>query len=154
DDTFNPDAVLVPFMMPGIDPYGVEQSRDLRTIYSQHDAKYQAKADILALNLDVELSDNLTLLSQTLYNEDLVYSFQDYNRFATIPTFNDSTGLYNFSCLGGFQSDPRFQCDLPDDLVGMTPGGVFTDPQIGASDRLAGFEVSSSESTQFSQEVR
>ncbi|ATQ41508.1 TonB-dependent receptor [Caulobacter mirabilis] len=154
DDTYNPNAVLVPFMKPGIDPYGVEQSRDLRTISSIHDADYRASADILALNVDIDLTDSLTLTSQTLYNEDKVYSFQDYNRFATVPTFNSSAGLYNFYCASGFQHMPEYNCSAPEGLSTMMPGGIFTDPQIGPANTLSGFEISSSESQQYSQDFR
>jgi iron complex outermembrane receptor protein len=154
DDSFNPAATLIPFMKPGVDPYGAPQSRDLRTISSLRDADYRAKADILALNFAVEVTDNLTLTSQTLYNEDQVYSFQDYNRFATVPTFNDSSGLYNFYCTDGFQSFPDYQCNLPDLLDDLIPGGIFNDPQIGPANTLAGFEISSSKSRQYSQDFR
>lgn len=36
----------------------------------------------------------------------------------------------------------------------MVPGGVFCDPQIGCTDRLAVFDVSSAKSKQFGQELR
>src|SRR3546814_20340814 len=67
------------------------QSRDLREIASVRDPIYRAKSDILALNLDVDLSESLTLSSQTAWNWDEVYSFQDFNRFNTQPIFNDSS---------------------------------------------------------------
>src|SRR3546814_2551260 len=76
---------------PNADPYGgLMQSRDLREIASVRDPIYRAKSDILALNLDVDLSESLTLSSQTAWNWDEVYSFQDFNRFNTQPIFNDS----------------------------------------------------------------
>src|SRR3546814_21051429 len=37
---------------------------------------------------------------------------------------------------------------------GVTPGGVFCDPQIGCSNTIGTFDVSSSYSKQFSQELR
>ncbi len=156
DETLNPAANMVTFMNPGVDPYGVEQSRDLRTISSLRDAQYRAKADIFALDLELSLSDSLTLTSQTLYNKDEVYSFQDYNRFATKPSFNDSAPIYHRNC--GFPIDETWDsyghCDDRDPLWSVTPGGVFTDPQIGPANTLAGFEISSSDSKQFSQDLR
>jgi iron complex outermembrane receptor protein len=154
DGTLNPDADRFYFMTPGVDPYGADQSTDLRTISSLREAQYQAKADILALDLTFDLTDALTLTSQTLYNEDRVYSFQDYNRFATVPSFTDSTQAYNFFCYDIFAPDPVATCGEGSDLAGFAPGGMFNDPQIGPANTLAGFEISSSESTQFSQDFR
>ncbi|SBV34529.1 TonB-dependent receptor [uncultured Sphingopyxis sp.] len=132
------------FLLKPIDPYGgMMQSRDLREVASIRDPRYRAKSDILQLNLDVDLSDSLTLSSQTAWNWDGVYSFQDYNRFNTVPIFNDTS---NWEAFGG-QGAPSL-------WRGMAPGGIFCDPQIGCSDRLAVFDVSSSDSKQFSQEVR
>ncbi|ODU29130.1 TonB-dependent receptor [Sphingopyxis sp. SCN 67-31] len=127
---------------PNADPYGgMMQSRDLREIASVRDPIYRAKSDILALNLDVDLSDALTLSSQTAFNWDKVYSFQDYNRFNTLPIFNDSSSWVDFN-------------GNPSPYQGMMPGGVFCDPQIGCSDTLATFDISSAYSKQFAQEVR
>ncbi|MCE3290842.1 MAG: TonB-denpendent receptor, partial [Caulobacter sp.] len=123
---FGPRVML---LKPGIDPYDVQQSRDLRTISSQFDAEYRAKADILALTVAWDVTDHLTLTSQTAYNDDRVWSFQDYNRFATQPTFNDSTGTYN-TIFG-------FPMDQPSFLEDLAPGGYYTDPQIGRSNTLA-----------------
>src|SRR3546814_2136575 len=73
------------------------QSRDLREIASVRDPIYRAKSDILALNLDVDLSESLTLSSQTAWNWDEVYSFQDFNRFNTQPIFNDSSSWVSYN---------------------------------------------------------
>src|SRR3546814_8001786 len=61
------------FLLNLVDPYGgMTQSRDLREIASFRDPVYRAKSDILALNLDMDLSDSLTLTSQTAWNWDSV----------------------------------------------------------------------------------
>src|SRR5690606_3972060 len=99
-----------------------------------------------------DVSDSLTLTSQTLYNEDRVYSLQDYHRFALLPTFNDARGLYTYyQC--DWINDPA-TCSNETEFASFLPGGIFTDPQIGPSNAVAGIEVSSSESWQFSQELR
>ena len=122
------------------DPYGgMMQSRDLRTIASFRDPRYRATADLLELNIDVDLTDALTFTSQTAYNEDTVYSFQDYNRFNTLPVFNDTSLL-----VGSSAANYR----------NLAPGGVFCDPQLGCSNTLAGFDISQAEGRQFSQEFR
>src|SRR3546814_14525816 len=67
------------------------QSRDLREIASIRDPRYRASADLLQFNLELDFTDSLTFVSQTAYNEDKVYSFQDYNRFNTVPIFYDTS---------------------------------------------------------------
>ena len=124
------------------DPYGgMMQSRDLRTIASFRDPRYEASADLLEFSFEADLSDVLTFTSQTAYNEDTVYSFQDFNRFNTLPVFTDTSQFVDF---GG----------QPNKWVPLMPGGVFCDPQLGCSDRLAGFDISQAEGRQFSQEFR
>src|SRR3546814_16483581 len=44
--------------------------------------------------------------------------------------------------------------DGPSPWAKLAPGGIFCDPQIGCSDKLAGFDISSSDSKQFNQEFR
>src|SRR3546814_7085563 len=101
------------------------QSRDLREIASFQDPIYRAKSDLLELNLDADLGENLTVSSQTAWNWDGVYSFQDYNRYNTLPIFNDTSGWVT----GGI--NPR-----PSPMRSLAPGGIFCDPQIGCSDTL------------------
>lgn len=135
---------------PMVDPYGgMMQSRNLREISSIRDPRYRASSDILELNLDINLSDSLTLSSQTAMNWDNVYSFQDYNRFNTVPIFNDTSGWLDFSSGPG-----GVTVYVPGVFRSLAPGGIFCDPQIGCSDRLGVFDVSSADSKQFSQEVR
>jgi len=136
-----------------IDPYGgLMQSSDLRTIASFRDPKYRATADVFELNLDFDLTDSLTLTSQTAYDKDTVYSFQDYNRFNTLPLFNDTSGLSasrDFDGNGGY-----IQAGGPSKWANLAPGGILCDPQLGCSNTLAGFDISQAKSRQFSQEVR
>src|SRR3546814_20089291 len=99
------------------------QSRDLREIASFQDPIYRAKSDLLELNLDADLGENLTVSSQTAWNWDGVYSFQDYNRYNTLPIFNDTSGWVT----GGI--NPR-----PSPMRSLAPGGLFCDPQIGCYD--------------------
>ncbi|HEX5775473.1 MAG TPA: TonB-dependent receptor [Caulobacteraceae bacterium] len=123
------------------DPYGgMMQSRNLREIASVRDPHYRAKADLFELNLDWDLTDTLTLSSQTAYVDDEVYSFQDYNRFNTVPVFTDTSQLAPHWLYGDWRE--------------LAPGGQFCDPQIGCTDRIAGFDISQAAATQFSQEFR
>lgn len=143
----------VSLLKRGLDPFDVEQSRNLREIESIRDGEYRAKADIFTLDFDVNLTDALRFSWQTLYNKDEVYSLQDYNRFATRPIFNDSAGEVYNGFIGDIYGNPADRL-LPSDISAITPGGLFCDPQIGCSDTIAGFEISSSKSKQFSQEIR
>jgi outer membrane receptor protein involved in Fe transport len=162
-----PNGLSIPFMQVGVDPSyvalgsdqngnwvtpvklftdpygGMMQSRDLRTINSIRDPRYQASTDVLELNADFDLGHSLTLTSQTAYVRDKIYSFQDYNRFNTVPILNDS--LLLSSGVDG---------ELPPIFRDFTPNGVFCDPQIGCSNTIAGFDISRARSKQFSQEFR
>ncbi|MGE5564975.1 MAG: TonB-dependent receptor domain-containing protein [Parcubacteria group bacterium] len=132
------------------DPYGGQmQSRDLRTIASFRDPIYQAQADLIELNAEIDLNDKLVLTSQTAYNKDTIYSFQDYNRFNTVPVFTDTSQLSRspktpFNPTGGGLSL----------WSQMAPGGRFCDPQLGCSNTLAGFDISRAAAKQFTQELR
>ena len=122
-------------------PYaGVTQSTNLRTIATTFDPIFRAKNDVVQLNFDVALSPSLKFVSQTLFDRDSYFSEQDYNRFPSVPIFGNSTGLVDFI---GNPTDP-----------GLTPNGVFTDPQLGASNQMLAVDRSQSWSRQWSQEFR
>ncbi len=129
------------------DPYGNQmQSRDLRTIASFKDPRYRARADVVEFNVDIDLTDDLTFFSQTAYNKDTVYSFQDFNRFNTVPVFTDTASLEP----NGPDQDEFGRSAWHD----LAPGGYFCDPQLGCSNTLAGFDISQAKGTQFAQEIR
>ncbi|ULQ48076.1 TonB-dependent receptor [Flagellatimonas centrodinii] len=132
------------------DPYdGQMQSRDLRTIASFRDPVYRAEADLLNLNLEFDLGRGLSLHSQTAYVDDQTYSFQDYNRFNTVPIFTDTSSLL-------WEPDPFNQPGVmePSPFRHLAPGGQFCDPQLGCSNTIAGFDIASASAEQFSQELR
>src|SRR3546814_4100532 len=74
--------------------------------------------------MELGLGDDLKLVSQTAYARDRYYSSQDYNRFVSAPVFNDSAVLVQNP-----SGAPR-----PVTVPGPTPGGIFTDPQLGRSE--------------------
>jgi outer membrane receptor protein involved in Fe transport len=148
-DSFQtPSGLMLPYYVPlgaiGLptalnDPYRSEvQSPDLRVIESTIDPTYRAKSDLGELQVTFDLTDTLTLTSETAYATDSVYSLQDFNRFNTAP------GAWN---------QPR-SFDRPGAPAAGPNGGVFCDPQLGCSDRLVAVDVSRAESSQFSQELR
>ena len=114
------------------------QSRDLRVIESTIDPVYRAKSDLAELQLSFDLTDNLTLASETAYSADTIWSMQDYNRFTTAPhAFNENYTFPSIRRPGLFEE-----------------GGVFCDPQLGCSDRVLAADLSTAKSRQFSQELR
>jgi outer membrane receptor protein involved in Fe transport len=132
------------WLLQHVDPYGgAMQSRDLREVASFKDPRYRAKSDILELNFDVDVTPSLTVSSQTAYSWDGVYSFQDFNRFNTQPIFND-TSQFNSTKRG----------TTPSIFRSLAPNGVFCDPQLGCSNTLGVFDISSAASHQFTQELR
>ncbi|PZT91717.1 MAG: TonB-dependent receptor [Citromicrobium sp.] len=141
EDPANP-FVSIPAFLPG-DPFaGVEQSRNLREIATSFDPVFRAKNDVIQANLNFDVTEGLQLISQTAYARDRYYSSQDYNRFVSAPIFTDTNGLV--SGIGGGPIDQEF----------AAPGGIFTDPQLGPSNRLLAIDISRSRNRQWSQEFR
>ncbi|WP_374406838.1 TonB-dependent receptor [Pelagerythrobacter sp.] len=133
---------VVPAFLSG-DPFAnVVQSRNLREIETSYDPVFRAKNDLVQFNADFDVSDGLTFVSQTAYARDRYYSSQDYNRFVSDPIFNDTSGLV----------DLFFGAPISQEFA--APGGVFTDPQLGASNRLLAIDISRSRNRQWSQEFR
>src|SRR5262249_38762990 len=93
-------------------------------------------------NASYKINENLTLVSQTGFNEDSLYSTEDYNRFNTAPgLFVD---IHPILEEGGIDNNGS--------LVG--PSGVFCDPQLGCSSKLVGEDISRERAQQFSEKFR
>ena len=120
-----------------IDPYvSATQSRDLRVIESSVEPDYRANADIAELQVSIDLSNSLSLNSETAYSTDSLFSLQDFNRFTT------ASGVFDPN---DTNAGPRNPVD---------DSGIYCDPQLGCSDRLLLVDLSTSDSSQFSQEFR
>ena len=123
---------------PEIDPYGnAHNSTNLRHIESLLDPGYKAKSDLVQFNVDYHVTPELTFTSQTGFNNDFLWSTEDYNRFNTTPGVFDGSG-------GVFGQRPNL----------ISPEGVFCDPQLGCSDRLVAEDLATARSWQLSQEFR
>jgi iron complex outermembrane recepter protein len=193
---YSPDAFEVPngFSLPyytalgGLyvpirslfDPYAsTTQSRNLRVIESSINPVYKAKNDVLEFNADYSISPSLTFTSQTGYNQDFLWSTEDYNRFNTQPgAFKYLPGDITVSqenmilpdpnglgvCNGADPFNPGGCADggapgsvcIPSAALGgsCVPDGVFCDPQLGCSDRLVAEDISDEHAWQLSQEFR
>jgi outer membrane receptor protein involved in Fe transport len=126
------------FLDPALVDAALDQPQDLRVIQSTVDPHYRAENDLGELQISFDLSDTLTLSSETSYAIDSVYSLQDFNRFNTAP------GAWR-------QARPNERQGV---LLPGPNGGIFCDPQLGCSDRLMAVDVSTAEGWQFSQELR
>ena len=128
---------------PGVgalDPFGDrKQSKNLREIATDYDPRFKADNDVVQFNLDIDLNEHLTFTSQTGYSRDSYWSTQDYNRYTSDPIFNDSDGLVDS------QGNPADS---------ITPGGVYTDPQLGPSKGMLSADLVDARSHQWSQEFR
>ena len=157
-----PNGYSLPYVIAGytsggmnvqIDPYAsTTQSRDLRVIETQINPLYKAKNDTLELNTDYNVTPALTFTSQTGYNQDFLWSTEDYNRF------NTSEGIFQPIGPGGDARTasliiPYSSCRTPP-VGGSTSYYYFDDPQLGCSDRLVAQDVSRESAWQLSQEFR
>jgi iron complex outermembrane receptor protein len=133
-------AKLTEIVNPTLDPYASPfQSTDLRVIESTVNPHYKAKNDTLELNADYAITPALTFTSQTGYNQDFLFSTEDYNRFDTSPGMFLCNGQ---PCHGGAYTNT------------VDANGVFCDPQVGCADRIVAVDLSDEHAWQFSQEFR
>ncbi len=172
-DSFQvPNGFSLPYVVGGwvsgamniIDPYAsTTQSRNLRVIETQINPRYRAKNDTLEFNADYNITPSLTFSSQTGFNEDFLWSTEDYNRF------NTNEGVFNTQGTLGIR-DATLVSPYPDCSTNFTtyhiPGGsatdpapidghyYFNDPQLGCSDRLVAQDISDEHAWQLSQEFR
>ncbi len=119
----------------------------------------------------IRLSPELTFTSQTGFNNDFLWSTEDYNRFNTRQgAFQANGKLGSTSPLdpnNGFCTRVEGSCmSIYQSCTGATPGdpfgttptcmaiGTFCDPQLGCSDRLVAQDLSTEHAWQLSQEFR
>jgi len=118
------------------DPYAsTTQSRNLRVIETQLNPIYKAKNDTIELNVDYTVSPTLNFSSQTGYNQDFLWSTEDYNRFNTAP------GAFIYQLPEALGGDPAFNTN-PNHLGTLIPdpnglglcvgGGPAEGPCVGS----------------------
>jgi len=179
-----PNGVTLPYFAPlgfqgvpliglgtGVfNPYAnTAQSTNLRVIESTIDPAYKAKNDTIELNVDYQVTPELTLTSQTGYSSDFLWSTQDYNRFNTQRGIFTADGRLNStspvdpnngvcaatatsgSCEGKAIFDA---CEVGALNFYCSPVGIYCDPQLGCSDRLVAQDLNNERSWQLNQEIR
>ena len=141
------------------------QSTNLRVIETQINPRYTAKNNTIELNVDYNITPSLTFTSQTGYNQDFLWSTEDYNRFNTTPDIFNVNGLHparsdhdqsrrQLPLQRRYAQHRRPQsCPVPNGR-GNQATGSFCDPQLGCSTRLVVQDVSDEHAWQISQEFR
>lgn len=107
---------------------GIVQSANLREFTAPYDPTYKAKNDLYQFNMDWEFVPDLSVNFLASHGKDFFDARQD--PLAVIPRQN----VFN--------------------VTQFTPGGVFTDPQLGAGTAPAGLQGSFKDSKQTSFELR
>ncbi|WP_233356037.1 TonB-dependent receptor [Henriciella aquimarina] len=114
---------------------------DLRTIESSFDPDYYADQDLFTWKGEFDLTDSLLLTYLGSYGESSIRSIEDYNKVGANIPFNEAgIPLGNPNLAGVYQA--------------LFPGGVVTDPQLGASNFFQTFDLSGGSSEQTTHEVR
>ena len=126
---------------------GKMQDPNVRNIESTFDPLYESKTDIYELNIDWDVTDSLKFTSLTSWTDYSVYTRQDYTRYVPSVGFNTTPNPVNALAAVG----PAYAAAI---YPALFPNGVVTDPQNGAFNRYLASDISSSKSTQFTQEFR
>ncbi len=143
----------------GVLPYASNaQSRNLRIIEASINPIYKAKNDTAELNADYTVTPSLTFTSQTAFNNDFLWSTEDYNRFDSAPNVFQA-----FNGSGSPNPPPTNDTVIvaPYILTFSNPesgerdyAGTFCDPQLGCSNRIVAQDLSDEHAWQLSQEFR
>jgi outer membrane receptor protein involved in Fe transport len=124
-----------------VDPYlNSTQSTDLRVINTQLKPEYKAKNDTVQFLADYQISPVLTFTSETGFNNDFLWSTEDYNRFAS------ASDIFKPNL---------FASTLNGVTTHLTDAdGIYCDPQLGCSGGVLAEDLSEERSWQLSQEFR
>jgi outer membrane receptor protein involved in Fe transport len=129
------------------------QNHNLHDITSAVDPVYEAKQNLIHLNMTWDITDNLTLESVTGYNRNTGFSTEDYTRVVPTTSFNTTATPGCYYCLV-FQSATGSAALYPALYNALFPGGVVSDPQAGRSNNLRTFDRTDGDSDERTQEFR
>jgi outer membrane receptor protein involved in Fe transport len=106
---------------------GKMQDPNLRNMESAFDPMYRTKSDVMMITLGWRVTDALDLTFTSAYSYGHSFTQADYNRATPTQTFN---------------------------VTPLSPGGVFNDPQVGASNQFRTIDFGTGKSSQRSDELR
>ena len=120
---------------------------DLRVIEALFDPTFETEQTLLTWKGEFDLTDSLTVTYLGSYNERTNISQEDYNEQSTDVPFNTTPGP--FSAL-----HPIGPAGVAAFYPLLFPGGVVSDPQLGASNLYGAADISGSDSKATTHEFR
>ena len=139
--TLNGGLAVVAGLLNG-DAFTEALNPNLREIESAFDPQYNANMSVYSVQLDYDLTPDLTLTYTGSYSDSSVVSKEDYNKISPSIRFNTDAGAF-------------WNPLIPRALYGqLFPGGTVRDPQLGESNLFRTFDISGGSAEQFSQEIR
>jgi outer membrane receptor protein involved in Fe transport len=128
------------------------QDHNLHDIESAIDPKYKADQNLVELHMSWNLTDNLTLQSITGFNHNTGSSTEDYNRVVATTGFNTSVDtsslIYQKFAAANLGSLYSYLYST------LFPNGYVSDPQTGTSNKLNSYDYGTTDSQEFTQELR
>ncbi|OUX99929.1 TonB-dependent receptor [Ponticaulis sp.] len=120
---------------------------NMREIESFSDPSYQADQTLYTLQLEYDLTDDLTLTYLGSHNTSSVLSEEDHNKLLPTSAYNTTAGFGLVNLIGdAATADFIYQS--------LFPGGVVTDPQLGVDNQLRSYDLSGADTEQTSHELR
>lgn len=120
---------------------------DLRAIESLFDPTFETEQTLFTWKAEFDLTDSLTATYLGSYNERTNISQEDYNEQSTDVPFNTTPGAFSaLNPIGGAGVAALFPL--------LFPGGVVTDPQLGASNLYGAADISGSDTEATTHELR
>jgi outer membrane receptor protein involved in Fe transport len=120
---------------------------DLRVIEALFDPTFETEQTLVTWKAEFDLTDNLTATYLGSYNERMNISQEDYNEQSSDVPFNTSAGPFSaLNPVGAAGVGALFPL--------LFPGGVVSDPQLGASNLYGAADISGSETEATTHELR
>ncbi len=120
---------------------------DLRAIEALFDPTFETEQTLLTWKGEFDLTDSLTVTYLGSYNERSNISQEDYNEQSSDVPFNTTPGPFSaFHPIGGAGVAALYPV--------LFPGGVVSDPQLGASNFYGAADISGSETEATTHELR
>lgn len=120
---------------------------DLRAIESLFDPTFETEQTLFTWKGEFDLTDSLTVTYLGSYNERMNISQEDYNEQSSDVAFNTTPGAFAaLNPIGAAGVGALFPI--------LFPGGVVSDPQLGARNSYGAADISGSETEATTHELR